>query len=132
MAPEGCDCLKILPHIPYIDDNNPLTHEDYAQLKERVIDKLERMGLTDLRKHVVFEHFWTPLTSVSNTTLNKGSIYCVVSDRFKNLAFKAPKQSRYPNPVFCRWSKIRWWYAHGHSMRQNVAKKVVAWNHCSD
>jgi hypothetical protein len=26
-----------------------------------VLGKLERMGLTELRKHTVFEHFWTPL-----------------------------------------------------------------------
>ena len=51
----GGDCLEILPHIPYIDDSNPLTRDDYLALKERVIDKLERMGLTDLRKHIVFE-----------------------------------------------------------------------------
>ena len=61
VAPPGCDCLKILPHIPHIDDAHPLTREDYLAFKERVVDKLERMGLKDLRKHVVFEHCWTPL-----------------------------------------------------------------------
>jgi hypothetical protein len=66
-----------------------------------VVDKLERMGLTDLRKHVVFEHCWTPLDIREQYYSNKGSIYGVVSDRFKNLAFKAPKQStKYPNLFF--------------------------------
>jgi diapolycopene oxygenase len=130
VAPEGCDCLKILPHIPYIDDKNPLTREDYAALKERVIDKLERMGLTDLRKHVVFEHFWTPLDIREQYGSNKGSIYGVVSDRFKNLAFKAPKQStKYPNLFFVGGSVNP-----GGGMPmvvlcgQNVAKSVVAWD----
>ena len=101
VAPPGCDCLKILPHIPYIDDANPLTREDYMALKERVIDKLERMGLTDLRRHIVFEHCWTPLDIREQYLSNKGSVYGVVSDRFRNLAFKAPKQStRYPNLFF--------------------------------
>ena len=130
VAPAGCDCLKILPHIPYIDDKHPLTREDYLVFKERIIDKLERMGLTDLRKHIVVEHVWTPLDIRENYNSNKGSIYGVVSDRFKNLAFKAPKQStKYPNLFFVGGSVNP-----GGGMPmvilcgQNVAKKIVAWD----
>jgi diapolycopene oxygenase len=104
---------KNLPHIPHIEDAHPLTRKDYLAFKERVVDKLERMGLKDLRKHVVFEHCWTPLDIRQQYYSNKGAIYGVVSDRFKNLAFKAPKQStKYPNLFFvgssqraaaCRW-----------------------------
>jgi diapolycopene oxygenase len=101
VAPPGCDCLKILPHIPYINDRNPLSRDDYMAFKERVIDKLERMGLTDLRRHVVYEHCWTPDDIRDRYRSNKGSIYGVVSDRLRNLAFKAPKQSvKYPNLFF--------------------------------
>ncbi len=130
VAPPGCDGLKILPHIPHIDDAHPLTREDYLGFKERVVDKLERMGLKDLRKHVVFEHCWTPLDIRQQYYSNKGSIYGVVSDRFKNLAFKAPKQStKYPNLFFVGGSVNP-----GGGMPmvvlcgQNVAKKVVAWD----
>jgi diapolycopene oxygenase len=132
VAPEGCDCLKILPHIPHIDDDKPLTREDYMAFKERVLDKLERMGLKDLRKHVVFEHCWTPIDIREQYNSNKGSIYGVVSDRFKNLAFKAPKQStKYPNLFFVGGSVNP-----GGGMPmvvlcgQNVAKNVVAWDRC--
>jgi len=130
VAPAGCDCLKILPHIPHIDDRHPLTREDYTKLKGRILDKLERMGLIDLRKHVVFEHFWTPHDIRGRYNSNKGSIYGVVSDRWKNLAFKAPKQSTlYPNLFFVGGSVNP-----GGGMPmvvlcgQNVAKKVVAWD----
>lgn len=130
VAPPGCDCLKILPHIPHIDDNKPLTRDDYLAFKERVVDKLERMGLEGLRRHTVFEHCWTPLDIREQYGSNKGSIYGVVSDRFKNLAFKAPKQSvRYPNLFFVGGSVNP-----GGGMPmvvlcgQNVAKKVVAWD----
>ena len=130
VAPPGCDCLKILPHIPHIDDNKPLTRGDYLAFKERVVDKLERMGLENLRQHTVFEHCWTPLDIREQYNSNKGSIYGVVSDRFKNLAFKAPKQSvRYPNLFFVGGSVNP-----GGGMPmvilcgQNVAKKVVAWD----
>ena len=130
VAPEGCDCLKILPHIPYINDEDPLSKDDYLAFKERIVDKLERMGLTDLRKHTVFEHVWTPLDIRAQYNSNKGSIYGVVSDRFKNLAFKAPKQStRYPNLFFAGGSVNP-----GGGMPmvvqcgQNVARSVAAWD----
>lgn len=101
VAPEGCDCLKILPHIPYIRDDAPVTREEYMSFKEMILDKLERMGLKDLRKHIVFEHIWTPQDIRENYYSNKGSIYGVVSDRFKNFSFKAPKRSsRYSNLYF--------------------------------
>jgi len=121
---------KPLPHIPHIEDEHPLTREDYLAFKERVVDKLERMGLKDLRKHVVFEHCWTPLDIRQQYYSNQGAIYGVVSDRFKNLAFKAPKQStKYPNLFFVGGSVNP-----GGGMPmvvlcgQNVARKVVAWD----
>lgn len=92
-APEGCDNIKILPHIPPIDVQNPYTQEDYVALKDVCIDKLERMGLKDLRKHIVVEDFWTPLDIEARYASNRGSIYGVVCDRSRNFAFKAPKQS---------------------------------------
>ncbi len=130
VAPPGCDCLKILPHIPYINERHPLTAEDYAGFKQRVLEKLERMGLTDLRRHIVFEHSWTPLDIRDQYYSNKGSIYGVVSDRWRNLAFKHPKQStRYPNLFFVGGSVNP-----GGGMPmvvlcgQKVADKVVAWD----
>ncbi len=132
VAPAGCDCLKVLPHIPYIDDEHPLTREDYLEFKERVMDKLERMGLKALRRHVVFEHCWTPLDIREQYYSNRGAIYGVVCDRFKNLAFKAPKQStKYPNLFFVGGSVNP-----GGGMPmvvlcgQNVARKIVAWDRC--
>jgi diapolycopene oxygenase len=100
-APEGCDNLKILPHIPPIDPERPHTHEDYLALQERVLDKLERMGLTDLRKHTIVQDLLTPVDIERMYNSNRGSIYGVVSDWKKNQAFKAPKQStKYPNLFF--------------------------------
>lgn len=93
-APAGCDNIKILPHIPYINEKHPYTQEDYLALKELCLDKLERMGLTDLRKHIVVEDFWTPFDIERRYASNRGSIYGVVCDRRKNFAFKAPKRSK--------------------------------------
>jgi diapolycopene oxygenase len=128
VAPDGCDGLKILPHIPHLDPERPLTQEDYVALKDRVLDKMERMGCRGLRDHIVVEHFWTPYDIERNYYSNRGSIYGVVSDRFKNLAFKAPKQlERYRNLFFTGGSVNP-----GGGMPmvflcgQQVARKVVA------
>ena len=100
-APKGCDNLKILPHIPYINERHPYSYEDCVALKELCFDKLERMGLTDLRKHIVVEDFWTPFDIQKRYGSNRGSIYGVVCDRRKNFAFKAPKRSStYTNLFF--------------------------------
>ncbi len=100
-APAGCDNIKILPHIPHLGSKVPYTYEDCVALKERVVDKLERMGLTDLRKHTVVEDFWTPFDIQKKYYSNQGSIYGVVSDTRKNFAFKAPKKSdKYSNLYF--------------------------------
>lgn len=92
-APEGCEIIKILPHITHLDSKNPLTAEDYAAFRERVLIKLERMGLTDLRKHIICEETWTPVDIEAKYYSNQGSIYGVVTDRFKNLGFKIPQRS---------------------------------------
>jgi diapolycopene oxygenase len=100
-APSGCENIKILPHIPALDERRPTTREDYVALKEICLDKLERMGLTDLRRHIVVEDFWTPFDIEARYASNRGSIYGVVCDRRRNFAFKAPKQSsKYRNLFF--------------------------------
>lgn len=101
VAPKGCSGLKVLPHIPYINEANPLTKQDYLDYKEVILNKLERIGLTDIRKHIVYESVLTPLDIQSMYYSNKGSIYGVVSDLKKNFAFKLPKKSKkYKNLYF--------------------------------
>lgn len=99
-APAGHENIKILPHIPYIQDP-PFTGDDYLQLREIVLVKLERMGLTDLRQHIVVEDMWTPEDIRRMYGSDRGAIYGVVADRKKNHGFKHPKQSaKYDNLFF--------------------------------
>lgn len=100
-APPGCSVLKILPHIPHVRDERPLTRADYAAFRDVVLAKLERMGLEGLRSRIVTEDLLTPDDIKAMYYSNKGSIYGVVSDRRKNGAFRAPKRSaKYPNLFF--------------------------------
>lgn len=91
-APEGHENIKVLPHIPYIQDK-PFTDEEYADLRERVLIKLENMGLTDLRKHIVFEDMWLPEDIQQMYYSHRGAIYGVASDKKANNGFKHPKHS---------------------------------------
>ena len=101
VCPAGCDNIKILPHIPYIHPRHKPGAEAYHALRERVLIKLERMGLSDLREHIICEDMWTPYDIQRQYYSNGGSIYGVVADRWKNFALKAPKQSeRYANLFF--------------------------------
>ena len=100
-APEGCEIIKVLPHIPHMKEKNPFTKADYLAFRDRVLEKLERMGLTDLRRHIVVEEMWTPEDIQTRYFSTKGSIYGVVSDRFKNFGLKAPRRSEvYGNLYF--------------------------------
>lgn len=99
-APAGCENLKILPHVPYIQDK-PFSREEYARFRESILDKLERMGLADVRSHILTQDEWTPEDIQKRYYSNRGAIYGIVSDRKKNLGFKAPRRSgQYPNLYF--------------------------------
>lgn len=97
---EGCENIKVLPHIPHLGEGR-FSEEEYEALRERILDKLERMGLKDLREHIITEDMWTPEDIEETYYSNHGAIYGVVSDRKKNLGFKAPKSSKkYENLYF--------------------------------
>lgn len=100
-APAGCDNIKILPHIPPLQEGSGITHEDYVALKDRCIDKMERCGLKGLRDSIVVEDLLTPVDIERMYRSNQGSIYGVVTDWKMNYGFKAPKtSSRYRNLYF--------------------------------
>ena len=99
-APAGHENIKILPHIPYIQDN-PFTEADYVAFEERVLDKLERMGLTDLRANIVTRDVWTPHDIERTYGSDRGAIYGTLSDKKQNGGFKHKKQSElYDNLYF--------------------------------
>lgn len=95
----GHENIKILPHIPYIQDQ-PFSAEDYRAFEERVLDKLETMGLTDLRKQIVTRDTWLPEDIRDQYYSHRGAIYGTVSNQ-KNKGFKNSKKSKlYDNLYF--------------------------------
>jgi len=99
-APSGCENLKILPHIPHLGKNR-FTSKEFQEFREKILVKLERMGLEDLRKHIIVEDEWTPQDIQKWYYSNGGAIYGVLSDKNMNKGFKAPKKSsKYSNLFF--------------------------------
>lgn len=98
-APPGHENLKILPHISYIQDK-PFTPEDYRKFEDRVLDKLERMGLHGLRDNIVTRDVWTPHDIERIYESDRGAIYGTVSDKNKNGGFKHKKQSELYNNLY--------------------------------
>lgn len=98
-SPAGNENLKILPHIPPIQEKE-YTKEDYLLFRERVLIKLEGMGLTDLRKHIVTECMLTPHDIQNMYRSDHGAIYGTLSDRKKNKGFKHPKKSKHISNLY--------------------------------
>ena len=96
----GHENLKILPHIPHLQDK-PLTRQQYTEFAEKVLIKLENMGLDNLRESIVTKDMWTPHDIERTYSSDRGAIYGTVSDKKVNKGFKHPKQSeRYDNLYF--------------------------------
>jgi len=91
-APTGNENWFVLTHVPPLK-----TGESWEQhrlrYRELVLDKLERMGATDLRNHIVFEHQFIPDDLRSLYGANGGSIYGVAADKKRNGGFKIPSRS---------------------------------------
>jgi diapolycopene oxygenase len=101
VCPEGCDNIKILPHIPHLKKEGNPSREDYMALRNRILEKMERTALPGLRESIITEDMWTPEDIQRRYYSNGGSIYGVVSDRKMNFALKYPKKStKYSNLYF--------------------------------
>ena len=99
-AQPGHENLKVLPHIPHIQEQ-PFTAQEYDDFAERVLIKLEKMGLTNLRDSIVTRDMWTPHDIERTYASDRGAIYGTVSNKKMNKGFKHRKQSEhYQNLYF--------------------------------
>ena len=88
-APEDSSNLFILVNAPYLSDNIDWANKK-EQYKEKVIQKLQEQGLTDLSDHIEYSNVITPKDFYQKYRSNKGSIYGTSSNS-KLAAFMRPK-----------------------------------------
>ncbi|MGM0873359.1 MAG: phytoene desaturase family protein [Bacillota bacterium] len=82
----------MLTHVPPLKEG-----DSWADKKKKyrniILDKLERMGVENLREQIGYKYTYTPNDFQQLYGSNGGSIYGVVSDRKKNGGFKIPSKS---------------------------------------
>jgi phytoene desaturase len=75
LAPPGHDNLFVLVPIPHMTKKLTWDDAQTEAFKDRVYEQLERGGLTDLRKHVVVEHVYTPRDWNARYNLKYGAAF---------------------------------------------------------
>ena len=91
-APAGCSNLFVMTNPPAIDDNFDWQAEAPAY-RERVLTKLERMGLTGLQERIVVEQMWTPLDLQRRYGAYRGAIYGLSSNGWRQGFLRPPQVS---------------------------------------
>ncbi|WP_345840677.1 hypothetical protein [Bacillus sp. P14.5] len=81
-----------MTHVPPLKEGESWEtyRKDYRNL---VLDKLERMGMEDIRSHIEFDYEFIPDDIQGLYGANGGSIYGVNTDKKKNGGFKIPARS---------------------------------------
>ena len=91
-APPGCSNLFVMTNPPALSSAFDWKTEA-PFYRETVLAKLERMGLTDLRKRIVVEQRWTPLDLESRYAAYRGAIYGLSSNGWRQGFLRPPQIS---------------------------------------
>jgi diapolycopene oxygenase len=91
-APADGENLFVLTHVPPLKEGQSW-EEHREHYRALVLNKLERMGVENLRQHIVYEHQFIPDDLRALYGANGGSIYGIAADKKKNGGFKIPSRS---------------------------------------
>ena len=79
-APAGCDALYVLVPVPHLGRGPIDWQRDEPAFRQRVLDRLEGLGLKDLRQHIVVERSVTPLDWRAQFGLARGAAFGLAHD----------------------------------------------------
>jgi len=91
-APPGCSNLFVMTNPPALGGPFDWAREA-PRYREIVLAKLERMGLTDLRRRIRVEQMWTPLDLQSRYHAHRGAIYGLSSNGWRQGFLRPPQVS---------------------------------------
>lgn len=93
--------IKITVPVPYIGSSNDSKKINYSDFRDVILDKLEKMGMENLKDNIIYEKILQPEDIADRYNSNRGSIYGVVADKVKNQGMSIPKKSsKYSNLYF--------------------------------
>ncbi len=94
LAPEGCDSVYVLVPVPH-QTRNVDWQKDEPAFKERILKGMsDRLGMTDVREHIVFEKTFTPDDWASEYNLWKGSAFGLSHSFFQSAYFRPQNKSK--------------------------------------
>jgi phytoene desaturase len=102
LAPPGQDSVVVVVPVGHINDAAP---QDWPALRQRarrhVLERLARIGISDLEKHIKFEVCYTPRDWQSRYNLVKGASHGL-SHTFRQVGYLRPqnRHARYHNLYF--------------------------------
>ncbi len=91
-APPGCSNLFVMTNPPALS-NAFDWNLGAASYRERVLSKLEAMGLPDLRQRIIVEQMWTPLDLQARYGAYRGAIYGLSSNGWRQGFLRPPQVS---------------------------------------
>jgi phytoene desaturase len=92
-APPGHMNFFVLVNAPALT-NKIDWQKEAAPYRETVLRKLERMGLSDLRQHIVYEQCWSPADIAERYNATAGAIYGLSSNNPFVAFVRPPLQAR--------------------------------------
>lgn len=106
VAPPGGDNLYVLVPVPHLTPAIDWQRDEPA-FRQLVYDKLEQVGIADLRQHVRVEHVFTPADFHARYYLERGAAFGL-SHHFWQVGYLRPnnKASRLPNLYFVGASTV--------------------------
>jgi len=91
-APKGCTNLFVMTNPPALSSSFDWQMEA-QNYRDRVLEKLERMGLEGLRKRILVEQRWTPLDLQDRYKAYRGAIYGLSSNGWRQGFLRPPQIS---------------------------------------
>jgi phytoene dehydrogenase-like protein len=85
--------LFVLVNAPALSDRVTWAREG-AAYRDVVLDKLERMGLAELRRHIAYEQIWTPADIAERYNAAGGAIYGLASNNPFSAFLRPPLRAR--------------------------------------
>ena len=93
-APPGCSNLFVMTNPPALSARGGFDWRlEAPAYRAKVLDKLERMGLTGLQDRILVEQMWTPLDLQARYGAHRGAIYGLSSNGWRQAFLRPPNRS---------------------------------------
>ncbi len=89
-APPGCDALYVLVPVPHMQHGSIDWTRDEPAFRERVLDRLEALGMTQIRRHIIVQRAVTPVDWKQTYNLEYGSAFGLGHD-FMQVGYMRPQ-----------------------------------------